>query len=99
MCSYRWSVSGVVRICIRTVAFTCRYLSVGSYIYVLLHNWFAGCCHAIQFLAVSVFSYFKIFECCNMLYFIRSLHDTCYMSVANSDAARSVIVHYDYHYY
>ena len=30
-----------------------------------------------------------------MLYFVFSLHDTCYMS----DAARSVIVSYDFHYY
>jgi hypothetical protein len=34
-----------------------------------------------------------------MLYFVCSLHDTCYMRVVNSDAARSVIVRYDYHYY
>jgi hypothetical protein len=33
------------------------------------------------------------------MYFVCSLHYTCYMSVVNSDAARLVIVHYDYRYY
>jgi hypothetical protein len=97
MWSFRWSASGVVRICIRTVEFTARYLSVGFYIYVLVHNWFAGCCHAVQFLAVWIF--FLNFERCNMLYVVFSLHGACYMSDVYNYAVRSVTIHYDYHYY